>query len=159
MFDERMERIFRATNVSNDSELARILGIQPPSVAGARKRKLIPISWIEKIALRYNITTDWLLFGRSPMRTDNHSDLPQSTPKLENAAQAICPRCSMLEDELRIERKEQKELVAENRQLHRDKETLLRENGELREKVARLEERKRRYEITHGLYVEDDSRV
>lgn len=64
-----------------------------------------------------------------------------------------------LEEELENERRERRELVNENRQLHRDKEALLRENGELREKVARLEERKCRYEITHGLYVEDDSRV
>ena len=59
-----------------------------------------------------------------------------------------------IEEELENERRERRELVNENRQLHRDKEALLRENGELREKVARLEERKRRYELTHGFRAE-----
>ena len=68
MFEERMNRLFEAAGIDSDSALARVLGIQPPSVAGARKRGLIPGGWIEKIALDYNVTADWLLFGRGPMR-------------------------------------------------------------------------------------------
>ena len=64
-----MQRIFQVIGSDSDSSLARALGIQPPSVAGARKRKMIPGQWIEKIALDYNICADWLLFGRGPMRS------------------------------------------------------------------------------------------
>ena len=59
-----------------------------------------------------------------------------------------------MENKLETSEAERRELADENRQLHRDKEALLRENGELREKVARLEERKRRYELTHGFPAE-----
>ena len=88
----------------------------------------------------------------------NHTSEAVVHPQ-ETAPQAECTRCSKLENKLEKAESQRDELAVENRQLHRDKEALLRENGELREKVARLEERKRRYEITHGLYVEDDSRV
>ncbi len=78
-----------------------------------------------------------------------HTRPPETTP------QAACERCTKLEGKLEATEAERRELAAETRQLHRDKELLLREIGELREKVARLEERKRRYELTHGLAVED----
>ena len=63
-------------------------------------------------------------------------------------------RFAKLENKLEKLELQRDEIADENRQLHRDKEALLRENGELREKVARLEERKRRYELTHGFPVE-----
>ena len=43
--------------------------------------------------------------------------------------------------------KDFREVIAENRQLHREKEEILRENGVLREKIARLEERKSRLAV------------
>lgn len=73
-----MNRLFGAAGVDSDSALARVLGIQPPSVAGARKRGLIPGGWIEKIALDYNVTADWLLFGRGPMHPSESTE--QSPP-------------------------------------------------------------------------------
>lgn len=65
-----MHRIFTALNINSDSELADILGITPPSIAGARKRGLVPGLWVEKIAQDYKISADWLLFGRGPMRPE-----------------------------------------------------------------------------------------
>ena len=47
---------------------------------------------------------------------------------------AACPRCAELEEELKSERKERRELAAENRQLWK-------ENSECRERLARYEER------------------
>lgn len=71
MFEDKMQRIFQVIGSNSDSSLARALGIQPPSIAGARKRKMIPGQWIEKIALDYSVCADWLLFGRGPMRSDD----------------------------------------------------------------------------------------
>lgn len=56
---------------------------------------------------------------------------PAQTPAMP---QAGCPECAALRLELAKEREERRELSAENR-------LLWRENGELKEKVARLEER------------------
>lgn len=105
-----MNRLFGAAGVDSDSALARVLGIQPPSVAGARKRGLIPGGWIEKIALDYNVTADWLLFGRGPMHPSESTEqspppvYPAVPPAPEPVPQVACPRCAKLEAELDIER-------------------------------------------------------
>ncbi|HIV65796.1 MAG TPA: helix-turn-helix domain-containing protein [Candidatus Mailhella excrementigallinarum] len=117
--------------------------------------------FLKDICQKLHVSPRWLLLGTGPkqdIRTIEYP-LPPEGPTATPSTPQSHDRCVELEEELKVERKERRELADENRQLHRDKETLLRENGELREKVARLEERKRRYEITHGLYVEDDSRV
>jgi phage repressor protein C with HTH and peptisase S24 domain len=62
-FEERIARLMEAAGTKSDSELARALGIQPQSVAAARKRQQIPGGWVEAIAERCNTSADWLLFG------------------------------------------------------------------------------------------------
>jgi len=58
-----MERIFTATGAKSDTALAKILEIQPPSVASARKRQQLPGMWVEKVAEKYGVSAHWLLFG------------------------------------------------------------------------------------------------
>lgn len=75
-FETKYKRLLTATSKSTDSGLADALGIRPSSVAGARKRGLIPGDWIEKIALDYSVNADWLLFGRGTMKGGNESVQP-----------------------------------------------------------------------------------
>lgn len=67
-FETKFKRLLAATSKSTDSGLADVLGIRPSSVAGARKRGLIPGDWVEKIAFDYDVNADWLLFGRGSMK-------------------------------------------------------------------------------------------
>lgn len=159
-FEARWLRILACTGAKNDSALARVLGILPQSVTAARKRAQIPTGWIENISEQYGVSTDWLFFGRGPMRLSAASE--QNQDEAQNAArtpeavlQAACPHCAKLEAKLEISEEERRELSAENRRLYQEKSILERENGELREKVARLEERKRRHDLTHGIASED----
>lgn len=69
-FDAVMERLLTASASKNDSELARALGITPQSVSGARKRGEIPPAWIQSYAEKTGVCSDWLFFGRGPMRLD-----------------------------------------------------------------------------------------
>ncbi|WFS61293.1 helix-turn-helix domain-containing protein [Pseudodesulfovibrio thermohalotolerans] len=69
-FEEKLGRIFEATGVKKDTELAKVLGIKAPSVAGARKREQIPSGWIEKVASEFDVSADWLFFGVGQMRRD-----------------------------------------------------------------------------------------
>ena len=138
------------------TEFAALVGIHKSSWGRFERGESEPSSSdLKSICSILNISAEWLLLGTGPMKPNiSPSEHDQEKISLQSTTQY-----KRLEEELENERRERRELADENRQLHRDKETLLRENGELREKVARLEERKRRYEITHGLYVEDDSRV
>lgn len=66
-FEAKLHRIFQATNARSDAELARILDIKAPSVAGARKREQIPTGWVEKVAKSFGVNANWLFFGEGPV--------------------------------------------------------------------------------------------
>ena len=142
-----MNRLFEAAGIDSDSALARVLGIQPPSVAGARKRGLIPGGWIEKIALDYNVTADWLLFGRGPMRPGDLTEQPTPsahpvTPTApEPAPSADCPHCARLEAKLEKLESKLESVEAQRDDLAMENRQLWKENGEYRERLARYEER------------------
>ncbi|WP_158407323.1 helix-turn-helix domain-containing protein [Megalodesulfovibrio gigas] len=61
----RIERLMRASDAKNYSELARALGIKPASVSGAIEKKSLPSSWFFKIAEDFNVSIDWLYYGPS----------------------------------------------------------------------------------------------
>lgn len=143
-------RVLRGKN--SQVWLAKKLGIPPTTLSNYEHDKSeLNFALIEAITTIFQVNTDWLLFGRGPMRPSDaetlQDDLSHPAPH-DEALRRFESRLDALEDERR-------ELNAENRQLHRDKAELLRENGELREKVARLEERKRRHDLTHGVPAED----
>lgn len=67
--------------------------------------------------------------------------LPEDTAESEAASSwpETAARCAILEDDLRLEREEMRRKDAELRDLHREHQRVLRENADLRERVARLE--------------------
>lgn len=73
LFQERLSRLMLAANAKNDSELARALGIKPQSIRPVHQKKQIPSSWIEKISKNSGFSSDWIFFGRGPMRHDEDS--------------------------------------------------------------------------------------
>ena len=147
--EDRWLRILACTGAKSDSALARILGILPQSVTAARKRAQIPTGWIENISEQFDISTDWLFFGREPMHIT--PPIKKQNTKVgvsgDDGPQVLLSHYAKLEAKLEISEAERRELVVENRRLHREKEELLRENGELKAMVARLEERKNRLAV------------
>ena len=69
-----LQRMMQVSNSSNESVLASRLGLSAQSVYNARKKQQIPPAWVLEIAKTFNVTTDWLFFGRGPMR-------PEENPK------------------------------------------------------------------------------
>lgn len=63
--EAKVSRLMKATATTSLAELANILNIKPPSVSGAIKRGKIPGDWIEDVAQRFNVSSDWLLFGET----------------------------------------------------------------------------------------------
>jgi hypothetical protein len=70
VFDDRITRIKSALGVKNDSELAKLLNISQQAIAGVKKRRQIPSSWLEKLAQR-GISIDYVFFGKE---LDNSTD-------------------------------------------------------------------------------------
>ena len=152
-----ISRLKEASSSTTDLELSKKMGLSKQSIADARFKKKVPALWIPKAAKEFNVTTDWLFFGREPMRASHapeessncfYRDPPSSLPP-----QPACPNCDRLEADLAAERMdrrevmaelrqlnaERREAVAELRQLHKDKEILLRENAELKALLAKLQ--------------------
>ena len=151
-----LDRLMIASGSKTFVELADILKLSKQAVAKS-KATGVPPSWIPRAATLFNVTTDWLFFGREPMRPSSTSsqlsqeETPQEErvrhPKSEGSTPAEpCPRCAVLEADLRTEREERREATAtvlklyqEKEGLLREKEALLRENADLKVQLARLE--------------------
>jgi len=61
-------RLLSASDSKTDAALAQALGLTPQAVADARKKNKIPPAWAITIAENYQVSLDWLLFGRGVMR-------------------------------------------------------------------------------------------
>lgn len=86
-FEEVMERLYGALQVTTDSELARKLGLTTASVAGVRKRRQIPMGWLLATAYECKVSVDWLLFGEGPR---------EATALGDTAAQPCDPELRMV---------------------------------------------------------------
>lgn len=74
-FGIQYERILKATGVTSDADLARVLGITQPSVCDTKVRKSIPKAWLIKVHDMFGTSIDWLLFGDATMPTQSRRDI------------------------------------------------------------------------------------
>lgn len=146
-FDSKLARIFEATGAKNDTALARILQIRPASVAGARKRQLIPGVWIEKIARDYKINANWLFFGVGPVyvgdagRQEKKTAMPDCTADSPRVAFTEGPieHLATANERLWQMMERERELVAHERELQKEISELKARNAALEEKLDVLE--------------------
>lgn len=93
-----------------------------------RGTNLPDLGFIINLCTIFDVSPEWLLFGRGAMRADaGRADEPDAAL-----------RCRLLERELSEERAERREVCAENRALNAENRRLLEENGRLREEIALL---------------------
>jgi len=123
------ERFLLVRGKAKQGDFAKILGINPNTLRNYENGRVSPNHKIlERICVEFSVSPAWLLLGMGPMYS-NVGGLEASP-----AIQASCPRCDKLEIKLERVEEQRDELITDNRQL-------LRENGELRAQLARLEER------------------
>lgn len=91
----QIDRLFQATDAKNDSELSRFLGLSPAAVYKAKQSGKIPPGWITKVAERFEVSADWLLFGKGAMR--GIAENMQSVPIAGNQAEDDLIRIPMVE--------------------------------------------------------------
>ena len=130
------ERLKAVRGKIPQAEFAELVGIHKSSWGRYERGESEPSSSdLIKICSIFGVFPEWILLGVGPMHPDDTPAVQQeATTQSESAVFEPCVRCAKLEKELEEERGERRELAAENRKLWK-------ENGELREKCARLEER------------------
>ncbi|MBI5902940.1 MAG: helix-turn-helix domain-containing protein [Deltaproteobacteria bacterium] len=62
-FSEIVERMFKAGNMRNYSEIAKGLGISPQAISNYKRRGEISSGIILKFAKTFGVSVDWLLTG------------------------------------------------------------------------------------------------
>ena len=85
-FDAIIERVFEATGIDSQTELARVLEIHRSAVTQARKKGAIPERWLLQLYRKFGLSPDWLesgeglVFLRQPC-TDEMTEL-ERVPKV-----------------------------------------------------------------------------
>ncbi len=80
----------QAAGAKTDTDLAKALGIKPPSVAAAKKRGQIPSGWVELIAENHSVSADWLLFGAEQNRPELRPICLGATDENSRNCPAVC---------------------------------------------------------------------
>jgi phage repressor protein C with HTH and peptisase S24 domain len=65
-FDDFFQRVAKTTEISNQKELANLLGIEPPAITLAKTRG-VPKNWALTIASMFGINLTWLKTGTGPI--------------------------------------------------------------------------------------------
>jgi len=60
------ERVKEKTKMVKLTQLADFVGVSQQFVSKKKKENSFPIEWAFKIAQQYNLSTDWLLTGKTP---------------------------------------------------------------------------------------------
>ncbi|WP_302736904.1 S24 family peptidase [uncultured Desulfovibrio sp.] len=102
-FEAQFMRILEATGATTDADLARILGIQPPSITGAKKRRSIPKAWLEKVSAMFKISIDWLLYGDSRYETSLEQLKSKQPSKKVSIEKRIVEQVPVLSDGIDVD--------------------------------------------------------
>ena len=148
--DTVLRRLMEGTKSKSLSALGPALGVTSQAIFDAKKRGKIPERWIAIAVTKYGMDAESL-------RAENDSVFEPSVAaeQTDKKQDYLLKILENLSAELAIEREERRATSEENRQLHRDKAELLREIGDLRAKVARLEECKNRLAVAGGMHSEN----
>lgn len=96
--------------------------------------------FLQELAERTGTSLDWLKGDASDhIIPEENTSPPKASPSAKQYRMELEARLEKTELRLESLESERRELAAENRRLYQEKEDVLRENGLLREKIARLE--------------------
>ena len=137
------ERIAQIRGKESRAAFSKRIGIMENTLRNYEKALSLPNSdVIATFCMNLNISPQWLLLGVGPAYMDEVQNCQYSQDKtpVQAMPEKPCTQCAELKAELEEERRERRELAAENRKLWK-------ENGELKEKCARLEPRQRQEDV------------
>lgn len=83
--EEVMSRIKTATNSTNLTDIADAVGVSPANVYRVQADKRVPLAWITQLALQYNISPHWIVYGKGLIRIKGTSKQPVTTDKTNEA--------------------------------------------------------------------------
>lgn len=64
-FDSFYKRVCESTDIASQIDLARALGVNRSAITQAKNRDAVPSKWILALSRRYDLSPDWLEYGRA----------------------------------------------------------------------------------------------
>lgn len=83
-WEESIARLLQATASDSEAALAARLGLTSQSIYNAKKKGKIPPSWVFQISQTFNVSSDWLFFGRGPMHPNDLKETAHTTAKQDH---------------------------------------------------------------------------
>ena len=84
-WEEILSRLNEATETKSDAALAAALGLSHQAIYSAKSKGRIPPAWIYEAARRYDVSADWLFFGRGRKKVADPDESAAPSPTLEKA--------------------------------------------------------------------------
>jgi phage repressor protein C with HTH and peptisase S24 domain len=66
-FDAILRRVFEATGLESQNDLARALGLNRSAITQARKKGTVPEKWLLKLYRHFGLNPDWVAAGSGPV--------------------------------------------------------------------------------------------
>jgi phage repressor protein C with HTH and peptisase S24 domain len=85
-FEAFLRRVYEATGISSQNELALAMQINRSAITQARKKNSIPATWILKLYRAYKLNPDWIETGIGPryLKQNQEPDIEfQNIPKVK----------------------------------------------------------------------------
>jgi phage repressor protein C with HTH and peptisase S24 domain len=85
-FNSFLERVFEATGLTTQTELAAALNINRSAITQARKKDSIPDKWILHLYRSFGLNPDWVETGlgqKFHRHTDSHDEIFNNIPKVK----------------------------------------------------------------------------
>lgn len=77
-FDDILSRIKKMSGVKTDSQVAKLLGLKPNTLAERKSRNSIPYEELFIFSNKNNLNSDWLLTGEGPKYRTERKEVKES---------------------------------------------------------------------------------
>lgn len=100
-----LDRLKQGTGSKTDKDLAEKLGVAQQSIYNVNAKNRVPEGWVRKLAVQYNLSTDWLYFGEGNMyrETEAAQGSPGSAKAIDR--QVLLEVVEVMEESLRAAKK------------------------------------------------------
>ena len=86
---EIFRRLLEAAGVKTDAAFAAAIGISHQAVYSAKKKGVIPPSWIVEVARKFGASADWLLSGNGPVMMAERTEEPSRHAVMTRSSSGI----------------------------------------------------------------------
>ena len=69
-FEAFFNRLYQATDIENQSQLAQVLGVGRAAISLAKQKNAVPWKWVFTLAETYNLNSTWLATGNGVPRVN-----------------------------------------------------------------------------------------